>query len=480
MATFFKNTLKLISGNFVAQLLGILLIPVITRLFTPGDFGIFQLFLSISSIVVVFCCLSYQLAIMLPKEDEDAAQIVALCCMLIIIISVITGIIFILFSDPIGKMLNAPEISPYLIFLPIAIFFNGLYVVRTYWLSRKQTFGLIAASQIVNSVSSKAVQIGLGIYSPSPLGLIAGLITGYVASLAILVKQVKDDFFLFRKVTVKGMRDLAIQYKRFPIYSSWSTLANTLSTQVVTFFLVFFFNPAIVGYYAIANMVVFLPMGLIGSAMSQVFFQKACDEKNRTGSVKNIVREIQQRLISLGMFPMFILIIIGTDLFTFVLGAQWFVAGQYAGILAPWLLFVFIASPLSLIFDVLERQNVELGFNLLILVSRIAALAIGGFYGDPVLALALFSITGVIFWGWMNLYILNISGVSRITGLIDYFRFFSLALVLALPLIAVKLLSFPAYILFIVAGIVTLLYYGAVLLGDPVLKNELFRTLRRI
>ena len=175
------------------------------------------------------------------------------------------------------------------------------------------------------------------------------------------------------------------------------------------------------------------------------------------------------------MFPMFILMIIGAELFSFVLGPQWSVAGQYAAILSPWLLFAFVASPLKMIFAVLEKQTVDLTFNILILVSRVVGLTIGGLFGDPYLALLLYSVTGVIFWGWMNLYIMKLSGVSYRTGLFDYVRFFFLALVIVMPLLAVKLLSMPVYVLFVTAAIVAIVYYVIVIHQDPLLKSELLR-----
>jgi O-antigen/teichoic acid export membrane protein len=478
MTAFFSNVLKLVSGSIIAQILGILLIPFITRIYSPDDFGVYQLFLSISGILIAFSCLSYQLAIMLPKEDEDSANLVALCFILVTIISIVSGSICIIFSDWIAQILNTPEISHYLIFLPLIVFLNGIFLGMTYWLTRRKRFGINATAQIVNSFSSKVVQIAVGLYSASSTGLIAGSIVSGIASLAVLFKQIKDDLPIFRKVTPKNIRSLAIRYKRFPMFTSWSTGANTISTQIAPLLLAYYFSPEVVGYYAIASMVVFLPMGIIGSATSQVFFQKASDEKNRTGSVTNVVREIQPRLISIGMFPMFILMIMGADLFSFVLGSQWSVSGQYAAILAPWLLFVFIASPLTTIFAVLEKQVLDLTFNILILVSRVVALVIGGVYGDPYLALLLYSVTGVLFWGWMNLYIVKISGISYRTGLFDYFRFFALALVVAIPLLAVKLLSMPIYTLFITAGVVSILYYTIVILNDSLLKNELLGVLR--
>jgi O-antigen/teichoic acid export membrane protein len=336
-------------------------------------------------------------------------------------------------------------------------------------LSRTKRFGDIATAQVVNSISNKGVQIGFGIYAPSPLGLISGVIVGYSAAIGIRFRLIKDDLFLFRKVSWNNIRNLAIRYKNFPLFMLWSDVANTLSTQIVPLLLVFFFTPDIVGYYALANMVVFLPMGLIGSATAQVFFQKACEEKNR---------EIQQRLISIGMFPMFVLMIIGVDLFSFVLGSQWYIAGQYAGILAPWLLFVFIASPLSTIFSVLEKQTVDLAFNLLILISRVVVLVVGGIYGDPVTTLILFSLTGVLFWGGMNLYLVKLSGISYRAALFVYLKFFCLAFIVAIPLLAVKLLSMPLYILFITAGVVSFIYYLIVILNDSLLKNEIVRALQ--
>jgi O-antigen/teichoic acid export membrane protein len=411
MAAFFSNVLKLVSGSIIAQIIGILLIPIITRLYLPADFGIFQLLISISAIIVIFSSLSYHLAIMLPKEDEDAANIVVLCCVLITTISCISGCVFIIFSDAIGKMLNAPGISQYLIFIPLIVFLNGLFNVLTYWLSRTKRFGVIAIAHVVNSFAGKAVQIGFGIFAASPAGLISGLIVGFGAAIAIRIQSIKDDLHLFRKVTWNNIRNLAIRYKNFPLFTSWSTVANTISTQLVPLLMVFFFNPEVVGYYSITHQVLFMPTGLIGTATSQVFFQKACSEKNRKGSITSIVREVQQRLISIGMFPMFILMIIGAELFGFVFGAGWTEAGLYAGILAPYVLLVFIASPLSMIFAVLEKQTLDLTFNILLLISRFVVLVIGGMYGNPVTTLILYSITGVIFWGGMNLFIVKLAGI---------------------------------------------------------------------
>jgi lipopolysaccharide exporter len=477
MSSFLTDTLRLVSGNMIAQIIGILLVPIITHIYLPADYGIFQLFLSISSIIAIFSSLSYHLVIMLPKEDLDSANVVILCFTLITIITAISGIFFIIFSHEVGTILHTPEVAHYMIFLPIVVIISGLFSVVTYWQTRRKRFGFIATAQVINSLSSKTTQIGLGLYSASPLGLIAGLIVGYTLSLTVLFLRFKEDIALFKAVTIDRIKHLAVRYIRFPMFTSWSTVANTISLQLTPILLAFFFTTDIVGYYAVASMIVFLPMGLIGSAISQVFFQKACEERNRIGNIRNIVYQVQQRLISIGMFPMFMLIIMGPDLFRFFLGFQWSIAGEYAGILSPWILLVFIASPLSTIFSILERQTIDLMFNILILISRAIILVIGGIYGNVYLTLVLFSVTGVLFWGWMNLYILNISGINLRTGLLGYLKYFLIAGMVAIPVYVVKLLSMPIYLLFLVAGVITIVYYGVILLNDPKLRDEIFKSI---
>ncbi len=202
MTSFGNNVFKLISGNIIAQILGIITIPVITRLYSPGDYGVFQLIISISSIITIFSCLSYQLAIMLPKEDEDSINIVALCIMLTILISVISGILLTFFSDDIGKLLNSPDSSSYLVFVPIMVLTGGLFTVLSYWMSRRKKFGTIVGVQVTNLISSKIVQLGFGLCSPSSLGLIAGFIIGYFSSLLILLKVILNDIHLFKYINL--------------------------------------------------------------------------------------------------------------------------------------------------------------------------------------------------------------------------------------------------------------------------------------
>jgi lipopolysaccharide exporter len=291
MSNFITDVLKLVSGSVTAQLLGILLIPIITRIYSTDYFGIFQLFLSISGILVIVSTFSYQFAIMLPKTEEDAANVTSVCILLVIITSMLMGVVILLIPGNVDNIFNTPGISKYLPLLPPIIFLNGMFFVQNYWLSRKIRFGVIAGSRVSNTLTSKALQIGLAKLSVTPFGLIGGYIAGYVFADLIMLKGVRKDIQVFKKVSIKRMKEMAVQYKKFPLFSSWSSIANAISPQVPAFLLAYFYSISVVGHFSLANQAVNLPMGIVGSAIGQVFFQKVSEVKNGNaeGDMKTIV-----------------------------------------------------------------------------------------------------------------------------------------------------------------------------------------------
>ncbi len=473
MSNFIENVLKLVSGSVTAQILGILLVPLITRIYSPDDVGIFQIFLSISGILVIFSTYSYHFAIMLPKSEEDSANVAFLCALLVTFTSLLTALIVIFLPKDVEHILNAPGISKYLIYIPAITFFNGIFFVQNYWLSRKIRFGIIAGSRIVNTISTKAFQLAIPIWNVSPLGLIAGYVVGYGFADLFMLKDVKEDLKIFRKVSLKKMKEMAIQYKNFPLFSSWSTLANSISPQVPTFLLSFYYGTSVVGYFSLANQVVNMPMGLLGTAIQQVFFQKISEVKNgnEPGDMKEIVGEVYKKLILVGVFPMILLLILGEEIFTFAFGKNWYVSGVYIKILVPWIFLVFLSSPISSLYSVFDKQRVWLTFSIILLISRIVALAIGGAYGSPEFALGLFSFTGVLFWLWNNAYLLNLVGINKRESAEVLIKYTAIGVIVSIPLILLEVLSVNFYIILLAVVIMTPIYYGITLRDDPTFKR---------
>ncbi len=477
MSNFIGNVLKLVSGSVASQILGILLVPLVTRIYSPDDMGVFQLFVAVSGILVIFSTFSYQFAIMLPKTEEDSANIFFLSSILVTFISLLIAAAVIVFPDEIEYIIeyifHTSGSSKYLIYLPVIVFFNGLFFVQNYWLSRKLRFGVIAGSRVLNTLSTKVFQL-IPFWSVSPLGLIAGYALGYGLADLVMLKGVREDLKIFGKVSIKKMKEMAIEYKNFPLFSSWSTLANTISPQVPTFLLAYFYSTSVVGYFSLANQVVNMPMSLIGSAIQQVFFQKISEVKNGNGkgNMKTIVSEVYKKLILVGIFPMILLLILGEEIFTFAFGKNWYVAGTYVKILVPWLFLVFLASPISTLYSIFERQKVWFTYSMALLISRFVALAIGGIYAKSAeFSLGLFSLTGAIFSLWNNAYLLNLVGISKRESLEILIKYTAIGIVVSVPLILLEALSANFYVIMFAAVVITPIYYGITLRDDPTFKK---------
>ena len=296
----------------------------------------------------------------------------------------------------------------------------------------------------------------------------------------VLLKKIITDIRIFQTTSYDRIKYLAKRYKKFPHFSAPSNLASTAATQSTPFLLAIFFSPIVVGYYALAYMVILIPSKLIGNSIATIFFQKASIEKNRNGSAKLIVGIVHTRLISIGMFTCLILMILGPELFSFALGTGWLTAGVYAQILAPWFFVAFISTPLFGIFSVFEKQGAGLYFNIMLLISRIIVIIISGILGDPILGMLLLSFTGVIFWSWMNLYLLKIAGVALRAPVLEIARYLLLGTGICLPIIIAKFYSVSSILLLGIGGIVTVIYYLILVYLDNELKIGLLKILGSI
>ncbi len=65
-----RNSAKLLSANVVAQAIGLLVYPILTRLYSPEDFGLLNLFLSIGGVLALLSTAEYQYAIVVPKTEN--------------------------------------------------------------------------------------------------------------------------------------------------------------------------------------------------------------------------------------------------------------------------------------------------------------------------------------------------------------------------------------------------------------------------
>lgn len=412
--SFVGDVLKLVGGTTVAQVITVITAPILSRLYAPEAFGTLAVFVSMVGIIGVIICLRYELAIMLPERDEDAMNVLAVSLSAALIISGLSAVLIFIAHDPILHVLKAPDLATFLWFVPLALLIQGVFQALNYWNSRIKRFGRLSVARVSASVTTSAVPMSLAaIGQANTAALIGSWLAGTTVFAVVLGGQLWRDLLKVfpSSVTLRRMLDSLKRYRKFPLIDSWGSFINNLSWQLPSLMLSAFFSQTIVGYYSLSSRMILLPMTLVGHAIGQVFFQRASELRSRPDRLTSTVKMVFEWLVALGLLPALLLTVAGKELFIVIFGGNWAEAGIYAQILGLWLFFLFISSPLSNLFAVLEQQELALIVHVIILLTRIVALAVGGLLKNIYVTLMIWTASGVLVYGGLAIWNMRLADV---------------------------------------------------------------------
>jgi len=271
---FATDVFKLVTGTTVAQVIAVLASPILTRLYGPEAFGFFAIFLSITGIIGVIACMRYELAIMLPENDQDTINLLGLSLVMVGFITVLTGVGLFLGGGVILALLQAPGLAPYLWLVPLFVCVSGIFLALNYWNSRTRHFGRLSVARVTSAVTTTGAQLSAGFAGHATgASLIGASLAGSVIATGVLGGQIwRDDRSLIKKsVSLQGMISGLKRYKKFPLIDSSSALLNTFSWQLPVLLLSGFFSPVIVGFYALGMRVLHAPMNLTSVTGGVIF-----------------------------------------------------------------------------------------------------------------------------------------------------------------------------------------------------------------
>lgn len=476
-SSFTIDVLTLVTGVTIAQIIPIIASPLLTRLYSPESFGLLALFTSISGIIGVIACMRYELAIMLPKKDEEAANVLGLSLLFVVLVSITSIPLLIFLQQPLLQFIKAPQLSPFIWLIPPIICVNGFFLAFNYWNTRTKNFYRLSIARVTSSCTSTGTQLGAGLFGLTSGGtLIGASILGQIVSTLVISVLILREYLLFFKtnITGKGMCNALKRYSNFPKYDIWSALLNTISWQIPIFLLSYFFSTTIVGYYSLGMMMIQLPMSFIGSSISQVFYQRAAEAKHED-ELRLLIEKVFILLLKVGLFPMIVLLLTGKDIFMVVFGSQWGIAGLYVQILSIWAFVWFISSPLSTIISVFEKQSWGLSLNIIIFLTRVISLVIGGILGDALISLFLFSFSGVITYGYFCVKIMIYSKIS----MNNILNLISTNVILIIPagivFVLMKIWSVNSIIILVIGFLMGFFYYAIIIKNEPLLNNKIAR-----
>lgn len=387
-----RNFAKLFSANVVAQAIGLLVYPILTRIYSPEDFGLLNLFLSIGGVLVVLSVADYYYAIVLPKEEKDAVAVTHVSCfMLLLTTAIVTLSVF--FSQPISQLFHLPQLVRYYWLMPIYVLVMGAWNILNYWYIRQKHFGRISTYQMSQSLLSAGGKIGLGYAGMLQGGMILASV------LAPLFSLLTNILWGMRKVLPPlgnlSWSDIRMQfreYRNFPCFVLPRSVINVLASQLPILLLTPFFGSKCIGLLGMALLLGYTPIGTITRALYQVLYQHTTECVH---AVKKI-GDLFWRFVGWGsavIVPIFIAIgIVLPDLSAWLLGEEWRVVGNYIRWMLPWLYFTLLTGSTCYLSDVFMQQKKGLLFEILLAVCRVAGLCIGIFAKNFTVAIAAYSV----------------------------------------------------------------------------------------
>lgn len=388
---FVKDSGTLISGSVAAQAVALLAYLLLTRLFTPDDFGKFNVFYSYIEVLVILSTLKYELAVVAAPADREAAAVARHALRLNAIVSLVLlaaiSLLYLLGWLPV-KLQAVGRIS---LLIPFLVFFCGTNRVYEMLFNRYRQFRQSALSQVVNALSSSLLKILFGLTRRMPvLGLPLGTVLGQMCGNANY--RLRLHSLHLPETTRQEERQAARRHIDFARYTAPKDWLNSFSANLPFLWLAMYFDDAAIGLFGLALTFTFRPVNIITTAFENVFFVRVADKVKRR---QPILSDINRFLVLLNAAAIPLLIVaysVASPVFGFVFGKEWSQCGDYVRLLLPWMWVMLTTNSLMFMASVFGRQKYEFLFSLVLLCLRAAAIAVGLRMGSFEAAILLFSL----------------------------------------------------------------------------------------
>lgn len=377
-SAFAKDAAVLSLGTIGAQGITVAAMPLLTRLYTPTDFGQLAIFTAVSSIVATGITLRYETSILLPKDSAESNAVFLLSLALALILGIMCGIAAWLLPVNFLRHIGLAELGHW---LPMAVLAGVAMAVLTtglMWLNRLRAYAKMSQLRITQSVVAAITGLALG-YSDTTAGLMLAQIIGLAVPCYFIAKGLLPQIRLWNG---RMLVDVARKHQAAPRFLLPTALLDVVTLQMPVMLIAGWFGSDVAGQFSMAWRVLALPMALIGAAIGQVFFQRFSETWPDAQAAKKLLIQTWKALALFGFIPMVCVVLYGEKLFILVLGELWGEAGKIASIIAPMLYAMLVSSSTSGIYLVLGLQRFSLIFGMSFLFYRVGCIYLGASSGN--------------------------------------------------------------------------------------------------
>ena len=398
-SSFAKHVMVVSGSVFIGQAISVIVGPINSRLYKPSDYGTLSIFGALSSVIGVVGTLQFEMAFGTIEDDSEAFHLLALCLILTGVWTTLFTIITVFAGTPFAHWISKgdPQFARYLWYLPMSIGVYCLVSIFSRWAMRKRAFPELSLTQVLTGIIASTCTVGLGLVHAGLRGLIFGSMAANLFLVGKLSTLASPEYRAQRqRFTFAELKTVAKRHYRYPLFTTWSVLLNSLSNIIPIIMLAKGFGTVCTGQYSLSERLLFLPTLLISGAITPVFYSRA-KQAQREGKLTNLTLRLITSISGVNAFFPVFLGLFGEWLFVFVFGSQWRRAGQYSAALAPWVFFSFLVYPLEALPLILNRQRTSFLFQIAQFVLRAGSLLVGIAFRNDLLAMWLFGSTSALY-----------------------------------------------------------------------------------
>ena len=367
----------------MAQALGIITAPILTRVYHPSDFGALQVFISVMALMMVAASGRYEIALLLPEDDQSAIDLLVTSMLCVCATAILCGGVVVICHYHWILPSNLLVLRGFLWLLPFSVLGGGIYQSLNYWAMRRDNYKQIAKSKFTQAAAQVTTQLGAGLVIHGSFGLLLGDAVGRISGSGRFARDLWKGYAShIRAVRIRSILRLAARYREYPLVSMWGTLINMSGLALPALFLAQYYGTRETGCFGLVNRVLGVPAGLIGISIAQVYISEAAKlSRSDPQRLMHIFLKTTRHMIYIGLAPCIAFAVIAPWLFENIFGHPWRDAGEYARYLAFMFYASFINSPVTQTLNVLERQWAQFAWDISRLAVTISAIAIPHWLG---------------------------------------------------------------------------------------------------
>ncbi len=414
---FARSITVLAGGAALGQGVALLASPILTRLYSPEDYGVLGVYAAILGMITVVASLRYEYALPLPEDDATAANVLAVCLLLLCGTVALASILVLCWGREIVRWVDAPALERYLWLLPLGMLGAGAYQILNYWTVRKRNFSRLAGTRITRGAGRAVIQIGMGLTHVGPLGLVLGQIAGETAGTASLARAAwRGDRATLREVNPQRMWAAAKRYRRFPLLSGSADVLDGLVVQLPQLLFAAFYGIKVAGWFSLGQGVIAAPLSIVVDSVSQVLFGEAARlARDDLRSMRRLFLKLIARLALLGGLPVVAICVLAPWFFTVVFGPGWEEAGRYVQVMGIMFAARTAVIPSAQLLNILERQDLYFLWDAIRLALVVGTLIAGKVLGvAPVTSVTLYSLSMAVAYAFLAILVwIALRGRSR-------------------------------------------------------------------